>query len=272
MALFASSNPAVARVTTTGGVLAVGGGMSVVTATAFGLTAATPVAVDGAGTNATLAFYPESYVLAPGGRHHLIIRELVGPGLIEYRSKAADGARYIVSNPQVASVDADGNVTALAQGFTDITMIYGSQSYVMALRVETPVASGSLVGTGRRSGAEWRGAHDWRANWRIHRRCAGDCNYAHSCAAPTGGAAGLCRSRCIRTRTGWSAARCWALLLRACSRGESRCIPRALPRSNAPRRPADLGTRRSHGGRGGRVGAHHLSTPPIHHRPRAYLP
>jgi DNA-binding beta-propeller fold protein YncE len=142
---FSSSDASTVRVTGGGFVLGVTPGVALVTVQAFGLSAVTPVAVGGAAPPVNLEFFPESYVLVPGGSRQLIVRERLADGQVVDRTLAA-GARYFVENTSLLSVDASGLLQAAALGRSAVTLIYGAQSRVVPIEIAQPVTSGSQVG------------------------------------------------------------------------------------------------------------------------------
>ncbi|MCI0540735.1 MAG: Ig-like domain-containing protein, partial [Verrucomicrobiales bacterium] len=141
---YRSTNPSVLGVTDTGDLVGLAPGVAVVIAEVGGLSVATPVTVGGPVVARALEFYPLSYSVAVGETRQLVIRERL-PDEVRDRSAAASGASYFSSNLQVATVNYDGLVTAVANGSVDITMVLGGHSAVLELLVAAPAVGPTLV-------------------------------------------------------------------------------------------------------------------------------
>lgn len=128
-----SSNTAVAGVTSFGQVIARAAGTATITASASGRSETTPVLV--INQEVTLATNPASLSLSLGARATIVASSSTASGtMLRYRSYG-----FSSKNPAVASVDAEGTVTAAASGATEIVVTDGTS----ATTVPVSVAGGS---------------------------------------------------------------------------------------------------------------------------------
>ncbi len=133
---WSSANPAVATVSTAGVVTAVGAGTTTISAESGGRVAEAEVVVLQRAASVTLA--PASLRL-PRGRTEVLaaaVRNAAGAVLPERRSVA-----WSSSAPTIATVSADGAVTAVGNGTASITATVEGVSGTAAITVVDPVAS-----------------------------------------------------------------------------------------------------------------------------------
>ena len=143
-AVYTSSNPSVVQVTNAGVIIGIGNGTAVITVVFNGITAATAVNV-GAVAALNVSFFPVSYSLVPGQQRQLVISEQNADGSTSDVSSAAAGAVYYVSNPAIATVTADGLLTATGTGLVQVTMLFGGYSSVATFTVATPAVGSTNV-------------------------------------------------------------------------------------------------------------------------------
>jgi YD repeat-containing protein len=141
----ASSNQSVASVAPDGTVLARAAGTAIIEFRLVGGGSIATAVTVGAADARLLEFYPTSYALQPGETRQMIIRERLIQ-TVEDRSAAASGSRYFVSDPNIASVSADGLVTALKSGSVTVTLVNGGRSARSTLFIATPSADGAVLG------------------------------------------------------------------------------------------------------------------------------
>ena len=140
-----SSDPTVAQVSRDGSVLGVSSGDAVVI---FDLGSGRQLAVAlrvGAADTRELEFFPTSYVLSIGDTRQFIVRERLDVS-VENRSAASAGSRYFVSDPGVATITADGLLTAVRTGEVTVSTINGGQSVTARIVITVPSANGTTVG------------------------------------------------------------------------------------------------------------------------------
>ncbi len=143
---FRSLDPNVAVVTDGGIILAGNEGTTAVLVSAYGYTTAIAVTV-GQRDGDTRQFYPESYAMAVGDTRQSIIRVRRDEAVANV-SAAADGAIYVSSDNTVATVSAEGLITATSAGRVDITMIQGGYRSVGTFVIEQqPASQTKTVGT-----------------------------------------------------------------------------------------------------------------------------
>jgi len=133
---WSSANPAVATVSTTGVVTAVGVGTTTIAAESGGLVAeATLVVIDRA---ASVSLTPNA-IRVPRGRTEVltaVVRNAAGVALTDRRA-----VTWTSSAPTVATVNSDGTVTGVGNGTASITATVEGISAVAAITVVDPVAS-----------------------------------------------------------------------------------------------------------------------------------
>ena len=82
-----------------------------------------------------------------GETRQMVVRERLEFS-IEDRSSAASGTRYYVSDPTIATIGADGLLTALRAGHVTVTMVNGGLSVRSVFVIAAPASNGSVVGAG----------------------------------------------------------------------------------------------------------------------------
>ncbi len=108
-----------------------------------GLNAATAVSV-GFADERVISVFPASYALTDQETRQYQVRQQTDDGVVDL---AADpGTSYIISDPSVVSIDANGLLAALSAGMTEVTVVNGGRSFVTTMTITTPQASGSQVG------------------------------------------------------------------------------------------------------------------------------
>lgn len=138
---FASSNAAVATVTTSGLVAAVANGAATITASygGFSAAAAATVAIP---TQTGLTVTPSSVTLSStGATQQLTVMATFSNGTSQ-NVTSNPGAAYSSSNPGAATVGATGLVTAAANGTATITASYGGFSNTSSVTVSLPTQTG----------------------------------------------------------------------------------------------------------------------------------
>ncbi|MEM1067288.1 MAG: putative Ig domain-containing protein [Planctomycetota bacterium] len=139
---FASESIAVITASGTVGGLAAGDGF--ITATAFGQTAATSLRVAEPGEIPDTEVFPTNYALEIGQTRQFFVRQPLGNG--DVVDLAADpGTFYIVSDPSVGTIDANGLFTAQATGQTEVTVVRDGQTFVTELLVAAPSLGSTVV-------------------------------------------------------------------------------------------------------------------------------
>lgn len=134
-----SSNAAVAGVTSAGQVYARAAGTATITASASGRSETTPVFV--INQVVTLATNPASLSLSLGARGTIVASSSTASGtMLRYRSYG-----FSSKNPAVASVDAEGTVTAAASGATEIVVTDGTNSTTVPVSVAGGSADAASV-------------------------------------------------------------------------------------------------------------------------------
>ena len=86
--------------------------------------------------------YPDSLAMTPGTARQMVIQ--AGDGI--YVTDPSYGTSYRVGNSDVARIDAQGHLVALATGETSITVIYRSAEQVVPLRVVLPQTGTAAIG------------------------------------------------------------------------------------------------------------------------------
>ncbi|MEO6739180.1 MAG: putative Ig domain-containing protein [Chthoniobacteraceae bacterium] len=142
-----TSNAAVANVSRDGAVLGVSSGTAVLRfQLSTGGVLATPVTVGVADTR-LIEFFPESYVLTTGGTRQFVVRERLTASIVDHTAATA-GTSYFTSDASVASITADGLLTALRIGEVTISVMNGGVAKFIRIRIVTPLNSGAVVGSG----------------------------------------------------------------------------------------------------------------------------
>jgi YD repeat-containing protein len=145
---FTSSNPSVATVGPNGAIAVLNTGQTILTATVDGFTAATPLAV-GTVTASVLNFSPSVYALPIGQSVQFRVDQTGSDGLLTDVSAASNGTVYILSNPNLGTITADGLFTGTTAGTELVTVIKDGQSQITTLTVSQPVTTGAAtVGSG----------------------------------------------------------------------------------------------------------------------------
>ncbi|MEM9828215.1 MAG: Ig-like domain-containing protein, partial [Planctomycetota bacterium] len=134
---YATSDPNVAIVTDTGQVIARGVGTAIVSASLDGKRATGLVNVE-TFDDRTLEFFPLSYLVETGQTRQFDVRHFDGFEAINDLTAAADGSTYWVHDPSVATISADGLLTPVAAGTTDVTVINGGQIRRVPISVRDP--------------------------------------------------------------------------------------------------------------------------------------
>ncbi|WP_460202278.1 DNA/RNA non-specific endonuclease [Scytonema sp. NUACC21] len=146
---FASDTSTVASVTNMGVVTGLNDGVSVLSASRNGISAVTALRVgelvptSEAELNTELAeenglnVYPQAVMLTKGSTRQLLVG-IEGIYDSPDLKASATGTRYFVNNPNIIKVGADGLITALDNGITNVTVIHGASESVVPVRVETP--------------------------------------------------------------------------------------------------------------------------------------
>ncbi len=153
---FQSTNSAVATISPLGQLAGLTQGTSILIVSAGGLQAATAVSVgvptDTLGQtlyNVGLNTYPLAVALSSdGGTRQIDVHPVGDIDLTTDLSTAASGARYYVSNPAIATVSADGLITALSPGSTTVTVINGPAESTIPVLVQAPQTGTVMVGAG----------------------------------------------------------------------------------------------------------------------------
>lgn len=134
-----SSNTAVAGVTSKGQVFARSTGTATITASASGRSETTPVLV--INQEVTLATNPASLSLSLGARATIVASSSTASGtMLRYRSYG-----FSSKNPAVASVNAEGTVTAAASGATEIVVTDGTTETTVPVSVAGGSADAASV-------------------------------------------------------------------------------------------------------------------------------
>ncbi len=148
---FASTDPSVAQVSSSGLVQANSRGSAVLIVSRGPWQAATVarvgVPIDAKElylTKVGLNVYPESLTLPPGETRQMIVRLGVGDSI----SAAVSGTRYVVGNTGVLSVDDNGLVTAMAEGATTLTIFNGPAEMTIPINVVASQVGPVEVGEG----------------------------------------------------------------------------------------------------------------------------
>ncbi|MHB8955464.1 MAG: putative Ig domain-containing protein [Pirellulaceae bacterium] len=149
---FVSSLPTVFTVTDSGQLLGQMVGTGVLTVSRGALRAATAVSVgqpsDALGLyvyTIGIDVYPQSLALPlAGGQRQLLVG--IKPGDTSL-SSTASGTAYVVSDPSVIAVTADGLVTSVGLGETTVTVLHGAAEVVVPVRVAAPHTGPTVVGT-----------------------------------------------------------------------------------------------------------------------------
>lgn len=124
-----SSDPSVAAVDTKGNVTAVKAGETTVTATAGGKSAVCSVTVAKKSIEVTGVTLNSYYIELTAGSSYTLTTTI-------YPSDATDkSVSWTSSDPSVASVDTEGNVTALVAGTSNITAKSGSKKAICLVKV-----------------------------------------------------------------------------------------------------------------------------------------
>jgi len=149
--VFASTNPLVASVNSYGQVTALSNGSSAITVFSHGILAATAVAVGLPNDQDQLLIYadgidvvPQSVSIVPSGGEQQLFVTMTGDIDI---SAGADGTLYFIGNSAVASASADGLITAIAEGATEVTVINGAAEAVISVKVAPAIAAPGIVGS-----------------------------------------------------------------------------------------------------------------------------
>ncbi|MEO8428057.1 MAG: putative Ig domain-containing protein, partial [Verrucomicrobiota bacterium] len=141
-----TSDGAVLRAAPDGSILGIAKGSAIVVFDlGGGRQIATAVTVDGTDAR-QLEFFPEAYALTAGGTRQFLVKERLENDYVD-RSSTADGTRYFTSDPGLATISADGLLTAVANGEVTVTVVNGGLSAQVRVRISNPLASGSMVGT-----------------------------------------------------------------------------------------------------------------------------
>lgn len=135
---FESSNTTVATVDNNGIVTAVGNGSANITVSLGGHTATIPVTVKTSPSSITVT--QDKFTVNFGETKNLKAEVTVGP------EDVTDGysMTWTSSNPEFATVDANGIVTAIAKGKTNVTVTAGSVSKTIVVSVNVPLQSITL--------------------------------------------------------------------------------------------------------------------------------
>ena len=142
---YATRSASVAVVSTTGQILAVSDGTTIIVVTSQGLTAATPVTVGEMATR-QLEFFPTTYAMVPGQTRQYVVREMMPDYHVVDRAPESEGTVYYVDNHAVGTITADGLFTATGVGHVYVTAIQGSQSSVALFDVRRPDLGTTTVG------------------------------------------------------------------------------------------------------------------------------
>ena len=148
---FTSTDENLAGVTDRGLVLPRANGATAIVVNAFGLTAATAINV-GIEDDRRLDFFPDAYTLSVGETRKLLVRQQsTAPQTLDL-SSASTGTKYFVSNPNLLSVDANGQITAKAAGKAFVSVVQGGISESIPILIGQPKsgevevdASGGLI-------------------------------------------------------------------------------------------------------------------------------
>ncbi len=151
---YSSTDSNIVQVTDRGLLIGQRIGTAGVVVQAFGLTAATAVSV-GTVDSRRLDFFPDAYALEVGQTRKLMVQEQLSDRVVDI-GLASQGARYIVADPSLLSVNANGQLTALRAGKTEVTIVHGGISQVVPIVVSNPTtgiveidADGGLVSNGQ---------------------------------------------------------------------------------------------------------------------------
>jgi VCBS repeat-containing protein len=145
-----STDPTIVSINPDGVVKAVASGGAAIIATAHGISAARGVLVSdpdptssGDTPDTSLVAYPGAFSLVSnGGTRQLEISTPDGTDI----TSSSNGTLYFISNPNVATVSADGFVTGVAAGVADITAIYNGSEADIPIRVQDPSIGPTAIG------------------------------------------------------------------------------------------------------------------------------
>ena len=144
-----TADPAVAVISTSAMLTARGGGNSQLLATRGPISAATAIAVGEPKTTAEISAYyfgidayPDSLAMTPGTERQMVIQ--AGEGV--FITDPSKGTSYRIGNSDLARIDANGKLVALATGQTTVTVIYKSAEQVVPLRIVTPQTGTAAIG------------------------------------------------------------------------------------------------------------------------------
>ncbi|MCC6235899.1 MAG: cadherin-like domain-containing protein, partial [Verrucomicrobiales bacterium] len=145
-----SSDSSTVLVSGAGTLLALKTGTAVVEVEADGVRAAIAVKVGDVASVGIVDVYPATYALTTGGEtRQFVVRVQPAQGLARDVSRSVDGTRYVVSDPRLATITADGLLTTNGlTGVVDVTVIHGGQSFTSRLQIVTPTVGRTTVGTG----------------------------------------------------------------------------------------------------------------------------
>ncbi len=144
-ATYSSSNTAVATVSATGLVKVVSNGTSTITATYGGFSATSAATVNiAAAVQNGLTVTPVSITLAPGASQQLTVTATYSDGATQ-NVTTNSATSYSSSSAAVATVNATGQVKAVANGTASITASYGSFSAIATVTVNSTPPPAGLV-------------------------------------------------------------------------------------------------------------------------------
>jgi hypothetical protein len=147
-----STDPKTVSVSSDGTVKAVASGNAVISASSHGITAVKAVLVsdpdptgqgDGPTVTPLIAYPGAVSLLSNGGTRQLDISTQDGTDV----TPSADGTLYFTSNPDIATVTADGFVTGVNPGVATITAINNGSESDISVRVQVKSVGPTLVGS-----------------------------------------------------------------------------------------------------------------------------
>ncbi|MDA8744744.1 dockerin type I domain-containing protein [Rubripirellula amarantea] len=135
----------IAVVTPTGTVGGIAQGNGLITATAFGLTAATSLRVGEDTERTTFDIYPTNYALELGQTRQFFVRERNEDGSVTDRASDPD-TFYVIADPTIGTITQDGLFTPIALGTTQVTVIREGVSEVAEILIAAPSLGATTVG------------------------------------------------------------------------------------------------------------------------------
>ncbi|PNY36139.1 hypothetical protein C2E31_14500 [Rhodopirellula baltica] len=139
---FESLTPDLFQVTDLGFVVGSNIGNGALAVSAFGLSTATAINVGGAARE-FVDVYPGSYVLRPGEQRPFVVRQRLEQNVVDVTADAE--TYYVIEDPSVVAIDANGVLTALTVGTTAVTVVRGGKTYQTEFQI-AEAKSDTIVG------------------------------------------------------------------------------------------------------------------------------